>query len=151
MNYKTNVLQIIIILFISVLCGLTYNALSDSGISLIYEPLNLQSGAILTIEQTARLLNEGQTLFIDTRYKDEFELGHLKNAKNLPANATRDQIMSFFENIPKEQQIVTYCSSPDCNSSRRLAGFLTYLGYTKVFIYVEGFEEWRVKDYPIER
>ncbi len=151
MKNKTIVLQIIIIIFISILCGLTYNALSDSGISLIYEPLDLESGSILTIEQTARLLNEGQTLFVDTRTKDEFEQGHLKDAKNLPANATRDQIMSFFENIPKEQQIVTYCSSPACNSSRRLAGFLTYLGYTKVFIYLEGFEEWQAKDYPIER
>jgi rhodanese-related sulfurtransferase len=151
MKMKRIAYQITIIIGISIICGVTYNALSDSGIALIYEPLNLESGAILTTEQTARLLNEGQTLFIDTRYKDEFAQGHLKEAKNLPANATRDQIMSFFENIPKEQQIVTYCSSPACNSSRRLAGFITYLGYTKVFIYIEGFKEWELKGYPIER
>jgi len=147
---KKGILQIFVIIFTSVLFGIVYNSLSVSGISLSYEPLNLESGAILTIEQAARLLNEGQTLFVDTRSKEEFEQGHLKNAKSLPANATRDQIMSFFENIPKDQQIVIYCSSPACNSSRRLAGFLTYLGYTKVFIYLEGFEEWKAKDYPIE-
>jgi rhodanese-related sulfurtransferase len=143
--------QITIIICLSIICGLTYNALSGSGISLIYEPLTLESGAILTIKQTARLLNEGQTLFVDTRYRDEFERGHLKNAVNLPANSSRDKIMSFFEKIPKDQQIVTYCSSRACNSSRRLAGFLTYLGYTKVFIYLEGFEEWELKGYLIER
>jgi rhodanese-related sulfurtransferase len=148
---KRKALQITVIICLSIICGLTYNALSNSRIPLIYEPLNLQSGAILTIEQTARLLTEGQTLFVDTRYKDEFEQGHLKNAINLPANATRDQILSFFEDIPKGQQIVIYCSSPSCNSSRRLAGFLTYLGYTKVFIYLAGYEEWEANDYPITR
>ena len=138
------------IIVFSALCGLVYNSLSQSGISLVYKPLNLETGSFLTLEQTARLLNEGQTLFIDTRYKEEFEQGHLKNAVNVPANATRDQLMSFFETIPKDKSIVAYCSSPACNSSRRLAGFLTYLGYTKVFIYLEGFEEWKSKDFPIE-
>jgi rhodanese-related sulfurtransferase len=151
MNMKITVFQIFVIISISALCGLVYNSLSDDGISLIYEPLNLESGSYLTIEQTTRLLNEGQTLFIDTRYKNEFEQGHLKNARNLPANATREQLMKFFESIPKDQQIVTYCSSPECNSSRRLAGFITYLDYEKVFIYLEGFKEWESKNYPIER
>ncbi len=58
--------------------------------------------------------------------------------------------MKFLESIPKDQQIVIYCSSPACNSSRRLAGFLTYLGYKKVLIYLEGFTEWKTKNFPIE-
>jgi rhodanese-related sulfurtransferase len=150
MKIKRLTIQIIIIIIISVFCGVIYNSISESGISLIYKPLKLESGSYLSIEQTMTLLNEGRTLFIDTRYKDEFEKGHLKNAYNVPANATREEIMNFFESIPKDQQIVTYCSSPACNSSRRLAGFLTYLGYTKVLIYLEGYKEWEAKNYPIE-
>jgi rhodanese-related sulfurtransferase len=150
MNFKISLLQIVFILLISILCGFLYNAISDSGVSLIYEPLNPESGAFLTIEQTSRLLNEGQTLFIDTRYKEEFEQGHLKNAKNLPVGASREDIMKFFQSIPKDQKIVTYCSSPRCNSSRRLAGFITYLGYKNVYIYLEGFKEWEAKGFPIE-
>ena len=151
MKIKELTLQTIIIVVVSGLCGFIYNSISTNGVALIYKPLNLESGSFLSIEQTMTLLNEGRSLFIDTRYKEEFEQGHLKNAKNLPANSTREQMMAFFESVQKDKQIVTYCSSPACNSSRRLAGFLTYLGYTKVLIYLEGFKEWEAHNFPIEK
>ena len=150
MNFKSISFQTTFIIFLSALCGLIYNSVSESGISLIYEPLNLESGSFLTIEQTRTFLNDGRTLFVDTRYENEFKAGHLKNAKNMPGNANREEIMAFFDSVPKDQQIVVYCSSPACNSSRRLAGLLTYLGYKKVFIYLEGYMEWEAKDFPIE-
>ncbi len=150
MNPKSLTFQTMVIVILSVLCGLIYNSISKTGISLVYKPLNLDSGSYLTIEQTMFLLTEGRALFIDTRYDDEFEQAHIKNAKNLPGNATRQEIMKFLESVPKDQQIVIYCSSPACNSSRRLAGFLTYLGYKKVLIYLEGFTEWETKNFPIE-
>ena len=151
MNLKKLTLQTIIIIISSALCGLIYNSISDNGVSLIYEPLNFESGSFLTIEQTMTLLNEGRSLFIDTRYKEEFEQGHLKNAKSLPANTPREELMNYLKSVPKDQQIVTYCSSPACNSSRRLASFLTYLGYTKILIYLEGFKEWEAQKFPIEK
>ena len=150
MNLKRLTLQTIIIVILSVLCGLIYNSISKTGISLVHKPLNLDSGSYLTIVQTRSLLTEGRALFIDTRYDDEYEQAHIKNAKNLPGNATREEIMKFFESVPKDRQIVTYCGSPACNSSRRLAGFLTYLGYKKVLIYQEGFKEWKARNFPIE-
>ncbi len=150
MKFRSLIFQTAIIIILSVIRGLIYNSISKTGISIVYKPLNLESGSYLTIEQTLYLLTEGRTLFIDTRYEDEFEQAHIKNAKNLPGNATREEIMKFFESIPKDQQIVTYCSNLACNSSRRLAGFLTYLGYKKVLIYPEGFNEWETKNFPIE-
>ena len=96
-------------------------------------------------------MTEGRTVFIDSRYKDEFEQGHIRSAINLPGNTGREELLNFLESIPKDQQIVTYCSSPACNTSRRLAGFMTYLGYKRVLIYLEGYDEWEAKDYPIER
>jgi rhodanese-related sulfurtransferase len=150
MNFKHLILKATIIIIVSVLCGLIYNSVSESGIALIYESLNLESGSYLTTEQTKMLLNEGRTLFIDTRYEDEYKEGHLKNAKNIPANMNREDIMTFFETIPKDQQIVVYCSSAACNSSRRLAGFLIYLGYKNVYVYLEGYQEWERQHYPVE-
>ena len=143
-------LQTLIIVLISIICGYIYNSLSDNSIPLIYEPLSLESGSFLTLEQTYQLLTEGQTVFIDARHKDEFESGHIKNAINIPRGTGREELMKLLEPIPKDKQIVTYCSSLACNSSRALAGLLTYFGYTKVFIYLEGFKEWETKQYPIE-
>ena len=151
MKIKSLTLQTLIIVVISLLSGVIYNSISDHGISLDYQPLNLESGSYLTIEQTMTLLSEGRSLFIDTRYKNQFEQGHLKNAKNVPASTPREALLNFFKAVPKDQQIVTYCSSSDCNSSRRLEGFLTYLGYNKVLIYLQGYNEWEANNYPIEK
>ena len=150
MNFKHLILKATIIVIVSVLCGLIYNSVSESGIALIHESLNLKSGSYLTIEQTKMLLNDGRTLFIDTRYKNEFEKGHLKNAKNISPDTNREDIMAFIETIPKDQQIVVYCSSSACNSSRRFASFLIYLGYKNVYAYLGGYREWKMKQYPVE-
>lgn len=151
MDIKKLSLHVLIIIIISIVCGYIYNSLSDNKIPLIYEPLNLESGSYLTIEQAYQLLTEGQTVFINARHQKDFERGHIKNAINLPRGTVREEIMKFLEPIPKDQQIVTYCDSPACDSSRRLAGLLTYLGYTKVFIYLEGLKEWEAHHYPVEK
>jgi rhodanese-related sulfurtransferase len=151
MKLKGITIQATIIIIISVLGGLVFNSISDNGISLIYEPLDLESGSFLTSDQTLLLLNEGRSIFIDTRTKEAFRQGHLKNAINIPGVTDRDALMKFLESISKDEQIVAYCSSSKCNSSRRFAGFLTYLGYKKVLIYLEGYKEWEAKGYPIEK
>jgi rhodanese-related sulfurtransferase len=151
MKLKNFAFQIIMILFFSASSGLLYNLLSDHGIPLIRKSIDLKPGSHLTLEQTYTLLVEKNALFIDTRYMDEYLTGHISGAQNLPANASRDQISNFLQDISKSHIIVTYCSSPRCLSSRRLAGFLTYQGYTNVFIYLAGFEEWEKEKYPVER
>ena len=56
-NIKKLSLQTLIIVIISIVCGYLYNSLSDNSVPLIYEPLNLESGSFLTIEQTYQLFD----------------------------------------------------------------------------------------------
>ncbi len=151
MTMKKLILQILIIFVISILSGLLFNSLSANGIPLLYKSPDLKSGTRLTPEQTYQLYRDGRAIFIDTRYREEFESGHIRNAVNLPANSSRDEIMVFLKPIQKNKIIVTYCSSPYCNSSRRLAGFLSYRGYEMVYVFLAGFEEWEKKGYPMDR
>jgi rhodanese-related sulfurtransferase len=148
---KKLIFQILVISFISILCGILFNAFSANGIPWLYRSPDLESGTRLTPEQTIQLYRDGRALFIDTRYREEYESGHIKNAVNLPANSSRDEIMVFLKPIEKNKIIVTYCSSPSCNSSRRLAGFLSYRGYETVYVFLAGFEEWEKKGYPMDR
>ena len=151
MTIKKLIFQFLVIFFISVLSGVLFNSLSANGIPLLYKSPDLQSGSRLTPEQTFQLYRNGRALFIDTRYREEYASGHIKNAVNLPANSSRDEIMVFIKPLPKNKIIVTYCSNPSCNSSRRLAGFLSYRGYEKVYEFLAGFEEWEQRGYPLDR
>lgn len=143
--------QILIILVITVSSGLIYNLFSGQGIDILYSPLEINAGANLNAEQTYRLLREGQTLFIDARYQKEFAESHIPGAINIPANLSRDRLMSELESISKNRKIVVYCDSDKCQASRRLAGLMTYLGYERIYVYLPGFQEWQVKNYPVEK
>lgn len=151
MKLKNTYLRVIIIIIVSALSALVYNSLSARGINLIYKPVKLEPGANLIVEQAYQLLMQGNVLFIDTRYTEEYYEGHIPGAVNLPANASRDQMMDFLDTVNKEQIIVTYCSNPLCNSSQRLAGYLSYLGYQNAHIFYGGYEEWVEKKYPVQK
>ena len=144
-------IQILLITIIAVTSGLVYNLFSGQGTDLFYRPLEVNTGANLNDEQTYRLLREGQALFIDSRYRKEFEISHLPGAVNIPSDLRRDELMPRLEAIPKDQMIVVYCSSQRCQSAQRLAGLMTYLGFERVHVYLAGFEEWVEKNYPLEK
>jgi len=147
---KRHVLQIMIICIIAIISGLLYNFMSPEGIPLVYHPPQMESGALLTSEQAYQLYRNGRALFIDARSADEYNENHISNAFSLPINSSRDELNTLIEPLSKDRLIVVYCSNPGCNSSRRLAGLLSYLGFKRVFIYLPGLEEWRSKSYPTE-
>jgi rhodanese-related sulfurtransferase len=137
-----------LILTLSILSGFLFNSLSDEGIPLSTETIDIEPGSDISTEETYRIFLEGQALFLDARYKEEFVEGHIKNALNLPSRASRDEIETFLENMPKDRLIITYCSNPLCNSSRRLAGLLMYLGYKNVLVSLDGYDKWLSYNYP---
>lgn len=52
------------------------------------------------------LLNNG-AIIIDVRSKDEFRGGHIKDSKNIPLNALKQEI----NKLPKDKVIITCCAS----------------------------------------
>jgi rhodanese-related sulfurtransferase len=140
--------QILFIILLSTVTGLIFNYFSGDGLPLIYHSAVFSSSTEISAEQALQLLLEGKALFIDTRYPEEFAQGHIKQAVNVPAKWSMDQIMNFFESIPKDRLLVVYCSSADCNSSQRLAGFLAQQEFSKVMVFLDGYEIWVARNYP---
>jgi rhodanese-related sulfurtransferase len=152
MQIKSNSIltQSLLILFLSTITALIFNSISHTGIPVIYSPPLLTGGGEIDAEQARTLYLGSNALFIDTRYPEEFARGHIPGAVNVPQKWSLDQVMVFFESIPRDRLLVIYCGSSECNSSRRLAGFLNQIEYTGVLIFIDGFEVWKVNNYPIE-
>jgi len=51
-------------------------------------------------------LNDTDTLILDSRTKEEFEFGHIRNAINIPV----DELRSHLSEIPSDKRIVVYCA-----------------------------------------
>jgi rhodanese-related sulfurtransferase len=148
-NYKKIFLESAIILVLSVFVGFVHNATSENGISLIYKPISVESGSLISLEQAYKIYKEGQAIFIDSRHDEEFKEGHIRGAINLPINSSREEKVKILMTISKEQLIVTYCDGSECSSSMELAGQLMQLGYQKVLIFFGGWNEWEKAGNPI--
>lgn len=81
---------------------------------------------------------------------DEFESEHIPDSINIPVE-TGD----FEEQVErriggKHQRVVVYCASPECRASWDAAEKLNEAGFTKVYEYEGGMEEWKKSGGDVE-
>lgn len=85
--------------------------------------------------------------FIDSRSVEEFSEGHIKGAVNIPFYGSEKHI-EVINRLSKNETVVTYCSSADCDISILSSDELFEMGFKKVYIYLGGYEEWTKNNYP---
>jgi len=79
---------------------------------------------------------------------DDFHKLHLPGAINIPADQIRGQASEL---LPKEAEIIVYCSGPACHASDDAARELTEMGYSNVRRYVGGKQDWVKAELPVVR
>lgn len=79
-------------------------------------------------------------VILDARKK--ITVGVIPGAKHLAYDADAKVIERTLGSIPKDSMIVVYCARLECPLSKYLAESLVSIGYTHVYKYPEGIEEW---------
>jgi rhodanese-related sulfurtransferase/DNA-binding HxlR family transcriptional regulator len=95
--------------------------------------------------ELVRRLREGSVVLIDVRPEDEYELGHLPGALNIPVS----QLVQRLSELPRDHEIVAYCRGPYCVLSFEAVAELRAQGFN-VRRFDEGFPEWKAAGLPIE-
>lgn len=78
-----------------------------------------------------------------------FEDEHLPGAQNMPPDAINALAPVLIPD--KGAPVVTYCAGPTCPNSTIAARQLETLGYTDVYAYEGGKEDWINAGLPVER
>ena len=164
MVYRKTVKEIIILVGVSVTLALAVNYFSPKGISLVGQ-WDTAKGVIRAsatidgdyriseidwIPDARKIFDDGDTLFVDARSRDDYESGHIPGAISLPVGQFNKQLESFLNQYPPDQPIVTYCSGRTCEDSHQLARLLTDAGFNEVRIFIDGFPGWEAEGHPIE-
>ena len=89
-------------------------------------------------------LDDGSTLLLDVRPEDEFALGHLPGALNIPLADLERRLGE----LPKGVQIVAYCRGPYCVLSFEAVAALRARGYD-IRRLEDGFPEWKAAGLPL--
>jgi rhodanese-related sulfurtransferase len=111
---------------------------------LFYElRLRTQGATHISAADAVRLINKG-ALVIDVRKPEDFQAGHIVNARNVPA----DRVQQGEEiNKKKDKILLTVCG--DGSSSGRAAGQLRKAGFENTFSLKGGLAGWRADNLPL--
>lgn len=96
--------------------------------------------------ELASRLQHGDVVLLDVRPEDEFSLGHLPGALNIPLRELEQRLAE----LPDGHEIVAYCRGPYCVLSFEAVAALRARGFA-VRRLEAGFPEWKAAGLPIER
>jgi rhodanese-related sulfurtransferase/DNA-binding transcriptional ArsR family regulator len=95
-------------------------------------------------EELLQRLRAGAVTALDVRPEDEFALGHLPGALNIPLRALEARLCE----LDPSQEIVAYCRGPYCVLSYEAVAALRARGF-KVRRLEDGLPEWRAAGLPV--
>jgi ArsR family transcriptional regulator len=90
-------------------------------------------------------MKRGLVTVLDVRPEDEFALGHLPGAVNIPLDTLKRRL----KGLDKSREIIAYCRGAYCVLSFETVAELRARGF-KVRRLADGFPEWKAAGLPIE-
>ena len=92
-----------------------------------------------------RRIKDGTVTVLDVRPEDEFALGHLPGAVNIPL----DKLKRRMAKLDPSKEIIAYCRGAYCVLSFETVAILRDKGF-KVRRLEDGYPEWRAAGLPVE-
>jgi len=90
-------------------------------------------------------LRDNLVTVLDVRPEDEFALGHLPGALNIPLAELERRLGE----LPKSREVIAYCRGPYCVLSFEAVAALRARGY-RVRRLEDGYPEWKAAGLPVE-
>ena len=100
----------------------------------------------LVYEQIIRHLKDPNFLFIDARQPENFAKARIGKAVNIfPYDEDKNHYFQSINQLPRDKILVVYCDGGNCDASHHVFDDLIRFGYTKVYLYQNGWDEWSKK------
>jgi ArsR family transcriptional regulator len=99
----------------------------------------------VTRAELTQRMKQGLVTVIDVRPEDEFALGHIPHARNIPLSRLKHHLA----NLDRRTEIVAYCRGPYCVMSFEAVAQLRKLGF-KARRLQDGLPEWKAAGLPVE-
>ncbi|OHV78143.1 metalloregulator ArsR/SmtB family transcription factor [Ensifer sp. LCM 4579] len=96
-------------------------------------------------EDLVSRLHDGLATVLDVRPEDEFALGHLPGALNIPFGELERRL----DELPADREVIAYCRGPYCVLSFEAVAALRARGYL-VRRLEDGYPEWKAAGLPVE-
>ncbi len=109
--------------------------------------------ALVTLEEAQRVFQQGSAIWVDARSKGNYEYGHVPGAINIPASQFKEIYQWVEKKLPKNERILVYCSSANCDDSLLVLRQMMEIGYrpANLLYFKDGWNAWEMHDLPQEK
>ena len=104
-----------------------------------------RSNGGLSTAEAIQMVNRKQAIWVDVRTPEQFQAGHIAQARSLPA-AELDQKAPT---LPKAKPVIVVCDSG--RESNKIAAKLRTLGLAEVFVLDGGMRAWSQAALPVTK
>jgi rhodanese-related sulfurtransferase len=114
-------------------------------------PIRIDGAKTVTSKQVFKLIAKTPDLVIfDNRKAEDYDAGHIEGAIRLVdtdvnAESLAKHVMS------KDTPMLFYCNGVKCGRAAKAVEKAVQLGYSDVYYYALGMDEWNAKRYPLVR
>lgn len=96
----------------------------------------------INVNRAAKIIGNG-TMFVDARFREDYEAGHIENAISLPIDCTDEEYTQTISSLPKNKRVVLYCQSAGCKYAEIVAIRLREDGFGSLAVFRGGWVEWQ--------
>lgn len=116
-----------------------------------FAPDNVAGTTRITAETAIELVGSIPNLVvIDNRHAEEFEKGHIEGAINLLDTTLQRTDLARLAPKP-DRPLLFYCNGERCLRSSHAAQMAVKWGYTRIYWFRGGWQEWLDKQLPVAR
>lgn len=105
-------------------------------------------GLRISMEDAQSLFFAQAALFLDTRSREFYDLGHIRGARSLPLEDFEERFKEVLGDIGPDMFIITYCDGNSCHSSELVAFELLEKGCMNVHVLENGWTLWQQHELP---
>lgn len=161
--------QAVLLVVLSALAALLYNAVSGSGLPLkgdwpsvsdsdsVIVPPSAEAGdpPFISLDEAAALYQDKRVVFIDARDPEDYDYGHIIGAVSIPYDYLPIEGLEAYwdstaQHISRDTKVVIYCSGLECESSLNLGRDMSDYGWRNIRVFYGGWREWERAGLPIE-
>jgi rhodanese-related sulfurtransferase len=114
-------------------------------------PLKIDGTTTVDAQKVIELIQSVPDLVvIDSRKKKDFDAGHIENSVHLISTDTNaDSLAKHVKS--KSTPVLFYCNGLKCGRAADAAKIAVKSGYSKIYYYAKGLDEWNAQGLPLAK
>lgn len=152
---RRNIIEICLIVLFSICLGLGFNLISKNRIPYIapskFEQYAEKNIRRISVSEAKERFDLNKSIFLDARDEEVYKKGTIPGALNLPIGEFAVYYPQMEPSLPKDANIVVFCTNVDCKAGYYLTVELSKMDYNNIELFEDGIDGWIKNSFPVKK